>query len=58
MGKQLSAFWNDEAGQDLVEYTLLIAFAAFSGVGVMTLLRSQTVNTWQAISNAFSVAAG
>jgi Flp pilus assembly pilin Flp len=32
----LRSFWNDDQGQDLIEYTLLIAFVALgSGVIIM-----------------------
>ncbi len=28
-------FWNDEQGQDLIEYTLLIAFVALASAALM-----------------------
>ena len=30
----LNSFLNDEQGQDLIEYTLLIAFVAFASAGL------------------------
>ena len=30
----LRSFWNEEQGQDLIEYTLLMAFVALASVGL------------------------
>jgi Flp pilus assembly pilin Flp len=57
MPKLLSTFWNEENGQDMVEYTLLLGFVALTGAAVLTDLRAQTVTIWQAISAGFSSAA-
>ena len=34
----LTKLWNDESGQDLVEYALLLAFIAILAIGAITLL--------------------
>jgi Flp pilus assembly pilin Flp len=31
----LLGFWNDEAGQDLIEYTLLLAFMLFCTIAMV-----------------------
>jgi Flp pilus assembly pilin Flp len=54
MQKLLSAFWSEENGQDMVEYSLLLGFIAVSGFGVLTEIRTEMVSTWQAISAGFA----
>lgn len=51
------AFWRNENGQEMVEYTLLVAFFALAGVGVLSGLRSEVVSIWQAISASYATAA-
>jgi Flp pilus assembly pilin Flp len=34
MLSSIRQFWNDEQGQDLVEYTLVVAFIMFTIVGI------------------------
>jgi Flp pilus assembly pilin Flp len=57
MQKLLSSFWNEENGQDMVEYTLLLGFIALTGTAVLTGLRTEMTGVWQAISAGFSSAA-
>jgi Flp pilus assembly pilin Flp len=57
MQQLLSAFWNEENGQDMVEYTLLLGFFALTGAAVLTGVRTNMVGIWQAISVAFTMAA-
>ena len=56
MQQRISAFWNEENGQDMVEYTLLLGFIALIGAAVLTGLRDQTVSIWRAISGGFTAA--
>ena len=58
MQKLLSTFWNDEKGQDVAEYSLLLGFVALSGAAVLTGVRTQMTDIWQAISGGYSNAAG
>lgn len=53
----LTAFWNQENGQDMVEYSLLLGFVALSGAAVLTGLRTQMVHVWNTIGASFSTAA-
>jgi Flp pilus assembly pilin Flp len=53
----LSAFWNEENGQDMVEYSLLLGFLALTGAAVLTGLRNEMTSTWNTISTSFSTAA-
>lgn len=36
MSRALFRFWSEETGQDLVEYTLLMAFIMFTIIGLCT----------------------
>ncbi len=42
----LSAWWRDERGQDLVEYTLLIAFLATASVALLLNNLEATTAIW------------
>ena len=50
-------FWNQENGQEMVEYTLLVAFFALAGLGVFSGLRTEIASIWQAISASYATAA-
>ncbi|MCK5439006.1 MAG: Flp family type IVb pilin [Gemmatimonadetes bacterium] len=53
-----NAFWNDESGQDLAEYALLIALIALVVIAAVTLL-GQNINTvFTNIANSLTGAAG
>jgi len=54
MQKLLSAFWNEENGQDMVEYCLLLGFITVSGFGVLSGVRTEVASAWQAISAGFA----
>jgi Flp pilus assembly pilin Flp len=41
----------------MVEYTLLVAFFALAGVGVLSGIRTEIVSTWRAISAGYATAA-
>jgi Flp pilus assembly pilin Flp len=55
--KQVVAFWRNENGQEMVEYTLLVAFFALAGVGVLSGLRTEIASIWQAIGASYATAA-
>lgn len=50
----LTAFWREEDGQDLVEYSLLLAFIALAAVALLTSVKNNVQTLWQDISNALS----
>jgi Flp pilus assembly pilin Flp len=53
----LKKLWREEDGQDLVEYSLLLAFIALAAVVVLQ-NTSKSLNTlWNTISNTLSSAA-
>jgi len=55
--RALCAFWKEETGQEMVEYTLLLAFFLLTGLGVLSGLRTEIANTWQAIAAGYTSAA-
>ena len=56
----LSTFWNDDQGQDLIEYTLLLAFVALASaallIGAGTSINSIWTTTNNELDNAASFA--
>jgi Flp pilus assembly pilin Flp len=43
-------FWHEEEGQDLVEYSLLLAFIALGAVGLLTGVSTQISTLWSTIN--------
>ena len=52
----MKAFWQEEDGQDLVEYSLLLAFIALAAVALLSSVKTQITTLWSDISNALSSA--
>jgi Flp pilus assembly pilin Flp len=52
--KWLRAFCEDEEGQDMVEYSLLLAFIALAAVGLLNGVRIQIKGLWSTISSTLS----
>lgn len=50
-------FWADEDAQDLIEYTLLLAFVTLSAAALMTNAGKSVHTVWTAASNTLSNAA-
>jgi Flp pilus assembly pilin Flp len=51
------AFWRDEDGQDLIEYTLLMAFVALSSAALFINTGTSVSKIWSTSSNTLSKAA-
>ncbi|HEX4750033.1 MAG TPA: Flp family type IVb pilin [Bryobacteraceae bacterium] len=49
-----SALLEEQDGQDLVEYALLMAFIALAAVSVLTSLSANLSTLWDSVSNALS----
>jgi Flp pilus assembly pilin Flp len=47
-------FWQDEKGQDLVEYALLLSLLAVFSVAALTALGGTLQNIWTNTNNALS----
>jgi pilus assembly protein Flp/PilA len=52
----LKAFWNEEDGQDMVEYSLLLAFIALAAVGLLSGIRSSISTIWTSINTNLTTA--
>jgi Flp pilus assembly pilin Flp len=50
----LQAFWCGEEGQDMVEYSLLLAFIALAAVGLLSGIKTQLSGLWNTISSTLS----
>lgn len=53
----LQAFWQEEDGQDLVEYSLLLAFIALAAVALLSGVGGNISKIWTSISGQVSNAA-
>ncbi len=49
--------WKEEAGQDLVEYSLLLAFLCLFGTAAYTAINGSLTTIWNNAQNAASSAA-
>jgi Flp pilus assembly pilin Flp len=56
MGATLANFWLDEGGQDMVEYSLLLAFVALAAVGLLSGIRISVLGMYSSVNGAFSAA--
>lgn len=52
-----SSFWRDERAQDLVEYSLLLAFIALAAVGLLSSVKTSIRTLWTDISTTLQNAA-
>jgi Flp pilus assembly pilin Flp len=50
----LKTFWQEEDGQDLVEYSLLLAFIALAAVAILSGVKGQITALWTSINNALT----
>ena len=57
MKKILQQFVQDESGQDLIEYTLLLAFVALASASLFLSAGNSVTSIWQAGSTQLSNAA-
>ena len=52
----LRNFWNDEQGQDLIEYTLLMAFVALASAALFIGAGSTIKGIWSTSNSQLAVA--
>ena len=57
MSNKINQFWKDEEGQDLIEYTLLLAFVALASATLFTKAGSSVKVIWSASSTSLANAA-
>ena len=53
----LQGFWQEEDGQDLVEYSLLLAFIALAAVALLGGIGGNIKTIWTSVSTQVSSAA-
>jgi Flp pilus assembly pilin Flp len=53
----MQKFWQDESGQDLIEYTLLLAFVALASASLFVSAGSSVSGIWGSASTQLSNAA-
>ncbi len=56
MSTYVKHFLQDEQGQDLVEYTLLLAFIALAGITVISSIRTSLTSIWGKVNTSMSTA--
>lgn len=54
--KTLRNFWNDEQGQDLIEYTLLMAFVALASAALFIGAGGSVKGIWGATNDQLAAA--
>lgn len=52
----LRNFWNDEQGQDLIEYTLLMAFVALASAALFIGAGKSVTGIWSVVNSQLSTA--
>jgi Flp pilus assembly pilin Flp len=52
----LKAFCKEEDGQDLVEYSLLLAFLALATIGLLTNARTSLNGLWGTVATSLNTA--
>jgi Flp pilus assembly pilin Flp len=57
MNPHVTAFWCDEDGQDLVEYSLLLAFLALAAIAILSSVSGSVNALWATISSSLTSAA-
>ena len=54
----MRAFWNDERGQDLVEYALLLVFLALAAISILPILGQTVNNTFSSAASSLNAPSG
>ena len=52
--RRFKSFCEEEAGQDMVEYSLLLAFIALAAVGLLTGVKTQIKGLWSTVNSTLS----
>jgi Flp pilus assembly pilin Flp len=52
----LKAFWNEDDAQDMVEYSLLLAFIALAAVGLLSTIKASINTIWASINTTLTTA--
>ncbi len=57
INRAFSALWQEEVGQDMVEYALLLGFVALAAVSLLTGVRTSISSIWSIASSTLSTGA-
>jgi Flp pilus assembly pilin Flp len=52
----MKTFWNDEAGQDMIEYTLLVAFVALASAALFIGAGNSVKGIWTSANTQLATA--
>ena len=52
----ITSFWEDDRGQDLLEYSLLLAFVALTGAALFISMGSTTKTLWGIVNTRLAAA--
>lgn len=55
---RVANFWNDRSGQDLIEYTSLLAFVALASAALFIGSRNSIKGIWSVANSTLAVASG
>jgi Flp pilus assembly pilin Flp len=55
--KSLMSFMRDEMGQDMVEYSLILAFVALAGAALFTGMKNSINSIWSSANSKLTEAA-
>jgi Flp pilus assembly pilin Flp len=53
----VTVFWRHEDGQDLVEYSLLLAFIALAAISILSSVSGSVSSLWTSINSKLTSAA-
>ena len=56
INSSLKALWQEEDGQDLVEYSLLLAFIALGAIAVLTTVKNSINTLWTTVNTKLGTA--
>jgi Flp pilus assembly pilin Flp len=57
ISRAFCALWQEEDGQDMVEYALLLAFVALAAVSLLTGVKSSITSIWTQIDTTLATGA-
>ena len=56
MVQSIKTFWRGEEGQDLVEYSLLLAFVCLAGAALYMGMAASTTSIWSIVNSRLAAA--
>jgi Flp pilus assembly pilin Flp len=56
INRAFNSLWQEESGQDMVEYALLLAFVALAAVTILGSVKSQVGSFWSQVNTQLKTA--